>query len=220
MQASLVPQGAAALGQASLLGAALLHLGASSLLFMPWPRDAGEVEIYPVDLIFAERPVEQPATDQIASLVESLESDAGAIAETSDDAELEAEPAPPLEVPPAKPVRRVDLPELVPAAPLSPQAQFAREQGYLAQVARRLEDVKRYSSALVGRTSGGTAKVGFVVDAEGQVQASWLIASSGNALLDREALALLQRASPFDPLPLDLGKEQLVVRQDIRFGNP
>ncbi len=221
VQTGLLQQGTGAVGQTSLIGAAVLHLGASALLFAPWPSESGGIEVYPVTLI-VERADQSSARqdDQIAALVQSLEALPGG-AEVSEDL-LVTEPAPPLEVPPPKPLRRIQLPEVVavPDPNLSPQAQIAAEKGYLAQVARRLNAAKRYPAALAGRRIGGTATIGFVITAGGQVEASWLVTSSGNTALDREALGLLQRAGPFGALPEQLGKSQLTVTQSLSFSPP
>ncbi len=220
VQTSLLPQGAGGLGQASLAGAVLLHLGASGLLFAPWPQGAGGPEIYPVAFVVEGPRATPPEQDRIASLVQGLDDLPPGAPEGSDSEVSESEPAPGPEVPPPKPVRRIELPssEEAFAPAVANPLQIAQEQSYLARVTSRLETAKRASSLLSAPQASGQLTLGFVISADGQVAASWLAEGSGNPLLDRAALTLLQRTSPFDPLPDSLGKPQLVVRQSLTLG--
>ncbi|HWU67616.1 MAG TPA: TonB family protein [Stenotrophobium sp.] len=63
------------------------------------------------------------------------------------------------------------------------------------------------------RTARGTTLLRFTVDADGAVHAASVAASSGNAALDRQAMALLQRAQP---LPHRAGAITLTV--PVEFG--
>jgi protein TonB len=63
----------------------------------------------------------------------------------------------------------------------------------------------------------GTATVTFTVDAGGRVLSASLSASAGAPILDREALAIVRRASPFPPMPQGLGQSRMTVRAPIRF---
>lgn len=222
MQSSLLPQGAGGLGQASLAGAVLLHLGASSLLFAPWPQGARGPEIYPVAFVLEEPRASAPEQDQIATLVEGLGDLPPDVPEGGETEQSAIEPVPGPEVPPPKPVRRIELPssEEAFAPAVDSPLQIAQEHGYLARVTARLEAAKRASSLLSAPQASGQLILGFVISADGAVAASWLAEGSGNPLLDRAALTLLQRASPFDPLPDSLGKTQLVVRQSLTLGPP
>ncbi len=216
----MAPQAASRVGQASLIAAGVLHLGASTLLFAPWPYQDSEIEIYPVSFVSAAwASPKAEAEDQIAALVESLDDlPAESLDEESEEALLEE--GEPLQVPPPKPLRRIELPEvLTQPDPLQPTAvQLASERAYLAVVTRRLQASLREPHG--ARGAKGRVVVGFVVTAGGAVEASWIASSSGNGLLDREALAALQRVSPFAPLPDSLGKQQLVVKQPLTFGGP
>ncbi len=218
VQASLLPQAAGTLGQASVIGAAILHLGASGLLFAPWPMQQSDVVIYPVDLIVQVAVAgRSPTEDQIAALVQGLEDLPSAGDEEDGELNLLQE-SQPLEVPPPKPLRRIALPE-VPRDPLfDTQAQSASESVYLAHIARRLQAAQHARPIAVLRA--GSVTLGFVVTANGDVEASWIAASSGNGILNREALAILQQAAPFEPLPADLGRSQLVVTRQLTFTAP
>lgn len=75
----------------------------------------------------------------------------------------------------------------------------ASSNRYNALVFGHLQRYKRYPAAAHG--ASGTVVVRFVINRAGQVIASAVTKSSGNAILDRAALELLRRASPFPPFP-------------------
>ena len=62
-----------------------------------------------------------------------------------------------------------------------------------------LQRFKRYPSSAHG--ASGTVVVRFVLNRVGAVIESAVTKSSGNDVLDREALEILRRASPFPPFP-------------------
>jgi protein TonB len=58
--------------------------------------------------------------------------------------------------------------------------------------------------------------VTFTVGSSGALVGVALTGGSGAAILDREALAMVRRASPFPPIPAGLGSK-MTVRAPIRF---
>ena len=64
-----------------------------------------------------------------------------------------------------------------------------------------LERAKQYPESARQRRAKGIAIVGFVLDASGGVTSVVLLRSSGEADLDAESLALVNRAAPFPPPP-------------------
>jgi periplasmic protein TonB len=101
-------------------------------------------------------------------------------------------------------------PQLQPPAPESrapPKTEHigqftqASANAYNALVFGHLQRFKRYPAA--ARGASGTTVVRFELSRTGQVIASKVSKSSGNAVLDREALELLHRASPFPPFPAE-----------------
>jgi len=56
---------------------------------------------------------------------------------------------------------------------------------------------------VVGCSRSGTTLLRFELNRAGEVIASEISKSSGNTVLDREALELLHRASPFPPFPAE-----------------
>jgi periplasmic protein TonB len=105
------------------------------------------------------------------------------------------------EVEKPKPVFQPPAPETR-APPKSQRVGQFTEAGanaYNALVFGHLQRFKRYPSSAQG--ASGTAVVRFVLNRAGAVVESAVTKSSGNAVLDREALDILRRASPFPPFP-------------------
>ena len=82
----------------------------------------------------------------------------------------------------------------------------ASSNRYNALVFGHLQRFKRYPTAAHG--ASGTVVVRFVINRAGQVVASAVTKSSGNGTLDRAALEILRRASPFPPFPAAKPGEQ------------
>lgn len=75
----------------------------------------------------------------------------------------------------------------------------AGSNAYNALVFGHLQRFKRYPSAAHG--AAGTTVVRFVINRAGALVESTVTKSSGNEVLDREALDILHRASPFPAFP-------------------
>ncbi len=75
----------------------------------------------------------------------------------------------------------------------------AGSNAYNALVFGHLQRFKRYPQAAHG--ASGTVLVKFVLNRAGDVVESAVTKSSGNGVLDREALEILHRASPFPAFP-------------------
>lgn len=81
---------------------------------------------------------------------------------------------------------------------------------YRGLVAAHLARFKRIPSEARGNGQTGTAMVAFAVSGSGSVTATRLVRSSGEPSIDREALAMVQRASPLPPPP-DGSARQMTV---------
>jgi len=77
----------------------------------------------------------------------------------------------------------------------------ASASAYNALVFGHLQRFKRYPAAAHG--ASGTTVLRFDLNRAGEVIASEISKSSGNTVLDREALELLHRASPFPAFPAE-----------------
>jgi len=105
------------------------------------------------------------------------------------------------EVEEPKPVPEPPAPETR-APPKSDRVGQFSEAGsnaYNALVFGHLQKFKRYPSAARGKS--GTVVVRFVLNRSGDVVDSAVTKSSGNDMLDREAIEILRRASPFPAFP-------------------
>lgn len=83
---------------------------------------------------------------------------------------------------------------------------LAASNAYDALVFGHLQRFKRYPRG--ARGAHGTVVVRFELNRKGDVIASRVTRSSGNRVLDREALAILRRANPFPPFPAAKPGEQ------------
>lgn len=83
---------------------------------------------------------------------------------------------------------------------------LAASNAYDALVFGHLQRFKRYPRG--ARGAHGTVVLRFDLNRKGDVIASKVTKSSGNRLLDREALAILRRANPFPPFPAAKPGEQ------------
>jgi periplasmic protein TonB len=86
---------------------------------------------------------------------------------------------------------------------------------YPGQVQVRVNRASRYPSAAKG--SDGEAYVTFTVAANGGVSRLNLSRSSGNAALDDAALAAVERAAPFPPIPEDAGRSSWTFTVPVAF---
>lgn len=88
---------------------------------------------------------------------------------------------------------------------------------YQAKLVAHLTRHRSYPDAARRRRLEGSARVSFTINGSGRVVAVSLARSTGHAVLDREALAMVRRASPFPAIPAGLGKSRLTVRAPVRF---
>ena len=107
----------------------------------------------------------------------------------------------PKEVEKPKPVPQPPAPETRAPPKNERLGQFseAGSNAYNALVFGHLQRFKRYPSAAHGKS--GIVILRFVLNRAGDVIESAVTKSSGNDVLDREAVAILQRASPFPAFP-------------------
>ncbi|MEQ8653265.1 MAG: TonB family protein [Kiloniellales bacterium] len=87
----------------------------------------------------------------------------------------------------------------------------AELNSYASQLAAWLERHKRYPQSARRRGEQGVVTLQFTLDARGHVVARRIVRSSGHERLDREVLALLERASPMPRPPGDAPRFSLAV---------
>jgi protein TonB len=91
----------------------------------------------------------------------------------------------------------------------------AGSNAYNALVFGHLQKFKRYPSAARGKI--GTVVVNFVLNRAGEVIDSTVTKSSGNDVLDREAIEILRRASPFPAFPAAKPGTQDIYTAPVSF---
>ncbi|BBG61179.1 TonB family C-terminal domain [Providencia rustigianii] len=93
-------------------------------------------------------------------------------------------------------------------------AAVSGHQGWQSEVHQRLAKSKRYPRAALRFRSTGVSQVKIIVDNHGGLVSASLINSSGTKILDKEAMATIQRAAPFPVPPETLlveGKVELIA---------
>lgn len=104
-----------------------------------------------------------------------------------------------------------------PPAPPAPTMSGETRQSYLARLLSYLNRYKRYPPEARSAHVTGVVLLHFVMDKNGHVTVAEINRSSGKAVLDAEALALMQRADPLPPIPADFGKETIDAIVPIEF---
>jgi protein TonB len=85
-------------------------------------------------------------------------------------------------------------------------------QNWRSQLAAQIERHKRYDGS-----ERGVAQVAFSVDRSGSVHGARVVASSGSAMLDRDALAWLARSQPLPPPPAGMGSAMIPITVPLRY---
>lgn len=86
-----------------------------------------------------------------------------------------------------------------------------------SQLVSQLERSKRYPTVARARGEQGVAQLAFSVDRRGGVHDARIVRSSGSELLDRETLAMVERAKPLPPPPPELPGAQIGIMVPIRY---
>ena len=75
----------------------------------------------------------------------------------------------------------------------------------------------RKPRSIVHLKAPATVNVGFVVGRDGKLVSSTIEKSSGDPALDKLAIATLDHAAPFPPMPAALGGDQIAFTVPLRF---
>src|SRR5882757_6787167 len=109
-------------------------------------------------------------------------------------------------------------PAPVAAAPTQGQRNLTNSNAipnWKRQILTLLERNKRYPEG--ARGAEGIAQVAFILNRQGQASENRIVKSSGNAVLDQEALEWIKRAEPFPPPPADMPGEKIPMAVPYRF---
>ena len=104
-----------------------------------------------------------------------------------------------------------------PAAPMPGVSSRSSDAlpSWITQVSAKIQRNKRYPSEARGDL--GVVRVSFSVDRQGGIHSVRLVKSSGSSILDKEALALVQRAEPLPPPPPEIPGAQIPLSQQINY---
>jgi protein TonB len=126
-----------------------------------------------------------------------------------------ADIAPPELKPPEK-VEEPKPPAPITAAPTKGGAPRI-EPSWQTLLMRKLQQFKRYPSGAQARGEQGVALLAFSVDRDGRVLNHKIVRSSGHADLDKEVLAMIERAQPLPAFPHSVTAAELSLTVPIRF---
>lgn len=134
---------------------------------------------------------------------------------------VRAEMKKPVDAPPAS--RSSAAPKAERHASLTPSSapagapSAAALASYNQLVAAHLQRFKQYPSSAKAAGEQGTARLSFTLGRSGQVLGSRLAGSSGHPSLDAETLAMIRRAQPFPPIPLELRQASMTFSIPVQF---
>ncbi|HEY0328394.1 MAG TPA: energy transducer TonB [Rhodopseudomonas sp.] len=103
------------------------------------------------------------------------------------------------------------------AAAAAGAAASAALPSYRDRLAAHLQRYKQYPSEARSAGVQGTAMLSFTVGRGGQLLSARLAASSGNAALDAETLAMVRRAQPLPSFPPEIAQNSLSFTVPVRF---
>lgn len=82
---------------------------------------------------------------------------------------------------------------------------------YEQTVKQQIQAVRRYPAWAKQYHIEGEVSLSFMIDSDGRVNDIQLIHSSGNSVIDQDAVDTVKRAGPFLPIPGDLHQEQITM---------
>ena len=126
---------------------------------------------------------------------------------------LAQQPPPPQQQAPAMPSAPAAAPP--PAASPSPQSPSPAIASWQQSLVAHLARFQRYPPQ--ARGAQGVVTVAFRIDRQGNVVSSRIAKSSGSAVLDADALAMIKRAAPLPPPPAGIADDDLSIVVPIRY---
>ena len=86
---------------------------------------------------------------------------------------------------------------------------------WVRQIVARLEDKK--PTGAIGLAQPATAQVSFTVGRDGTIVSKSIARTSGVPAVDKEAMAMFERAAPFPPMPATMSEPALSFSLPLRF---
>jgi periplasmic protein TonB len=114
-------------------------------------------------------------------------------------------------------VEAKEVPVVATPSPGSAAAAARAQARWEKALVSHLNRFKRYPDVARARSSQGDVAVQFTIDGMGRLVASRVVRSSGSSVLDEEALAVLQRASPLPAPPAQITTFDLTLPIQFRL---
>lgn len=216
-------RGAVALGAALALHAAPLLLLIN--LVVPAPVPIEEPPAIVVELVRSNAAPPRPPSEQIDGPKQVQAVASRPIPRPPVQMRVQADAPEAVNIPVSPPVQRAaERQTPAPAttapvsrpAPPSPSASTS-PQDWKTRVLAHLDSKKRYPPAAQRLRQDGVVLIRFTMDRSGRVLTSRIERGSGRALLDREALAMLQRAQPLPAPPDEVPGATLELVTPVEF---
>ncbi len=173
---------------------------------------ADEATVQPVEAQPQQLASKQPQPQEVKPVKDTkvIESPQGP-EQTLDTKPVEKKPLPPQQV--ASVVQEATVKQLQSSGAAESGGSATMMSAYIGSLRTHLEKTK------VNPRSGytGTVVVSFTVDSSGNLISRKIQKSSGSKVLDNAALASIDKAAPFPPIPLNLHKTEFTLSVPYRF---
>ena len=167
------------------------------------------IDIAPVEQVTAAEPVETKEPE-LTDVITSTESKAEAPVEIKEEKPVEQEK--PVEITTQQVAPTVAAEQQDVGSKLS-GADVTAQRVYMGEVAKKLQRSKVNPRS----SQTGTVILGFTLDPRGEILSRTIVQSSGSKLLDEAAMASLERAAPFPPMPGEVSRPSLELQVPFRF---
>jgi TonB family protein len=97
------------------------------------------------------------------------------------------------------------------------QGETSPYRAYLIQVRRKIEKLWSYPPQAIAEQEEGNAMIRFTIDANGLLSGYHVMTTSGSAVLDQGALAVVQAAAPYEPLPAAFNLSRLHITATFSY---
>jgi protein TonB len=151
-----------------------------------------------------------PRPDPAPTITASVsESTSQTVASRADTSQKDPDPTPSEEVAPVPRARTFSPAEAPPSNVLSSIAAISAPASSAAAkfqqaLLRHVAQYQRYPNAARARQLQGIVDTQFAMSRDGQLLGVWVRTSSGQVVLDREAIETIRRAQPLPPIPAEL----------------
>ena len=177
------------------------------------PPPAAEPEPAPAEQA---KPMDEPALKDVPLVPDQMD----AVSDDGQPAGESADDGFPLPEVNAAPVLPADTDQLVKQAledTISLESRAPRYMSYLAQVKSGVAKNWVFPPEARDRRQSGQVRVVFTVDRQGNLVKIKVEQSSGSEILDRAALAAIEKAAPFAPFPEHINLELLNIKANFDY---